>query len=133
MPRFSIGKPAAASQRARSCESGQGEHVAIVLRSDVNFLTDQHRWPASDPEAISKLAREIVNTQPDTHHARRDLLEQLRDPTVHSGSGQPGSIQTVAPSFGVELRPVDVRDAGIRALPKWRFDCDGEQAIDRSS
>src|SRR5262249_42100565 len=36
----------------------------------------------------------------------------LRDPTVHSGSGQLGSIQTVAPSFGVELRPVDVRDAG---------------------
>ena len=56
-----------------------------------------------------------MNTQPDTHHARRDLLEQLRDPTVHSGSGQPGSIQTVAPSFGVELRPVDVRDAGAFA------------------
>jgi putative ABC transport system substrate-binding protein len=36
----------------------------------------------------------------------------LRDPTVPSGTGQLGSIQTVAPSFGVELRPVDVRDAG---------------------
>src|SRR5262245_47865328 len=36
----------------------------------------------------------------------------LRDPTVHSASGQLGSIQTVAPSFGVALRPVDVRDAG---------------------
>ena len=35
----------------------------------------------------------------------------LRDPTMPSGSGQLGSIQTVAPSFGVELRPVDVRDA----------------------
>jgi ABC-type uncharacterized transport system substrate-binding protein len=36
----------------------------------------------------------------------------LRDPTVPSGTGQLGSIQTVAPSFGVELRPIDVRDAG---------------------
>jgi putative ABC transport system substrate-binding protein len=25
----------------------------------------EHRWPASDPEAISKLAREIVDTRPD--------------------------------------------------------------------
>jgi putative tryptophan/tyrosine transport system substrate-binding protein len=25
----------------------------------------EHRWPASDPEAISRLAREIVNTRPD--------------------------------------------------------------------
>jgi putative ABC transport system substrate-binding protein len=25
----------------------------------------EHRWPASDPEAVSRLAREIVNTRPD--------------------------------------------------------------------
>jgi putative tryptophan/tyrosine transport system substrate-binding protein len=35
----------------------------------------------------------------------------LRDPSLASGAGQFGAIQTVAPSFGVELRPVDVRDA----------------------
>ena len=29
-----------------------------------------------------------------------------------SGGGQLGAIQSVAPSFGVELKPVDVRDAG---------------------
>jgi putative tryptophan/tyrosine transport system substrate-binding protein len=34
----------------------------------------------------------------------------LRDPTIAAGSGQLGAIQSVAPSFGVELRPVDVRD-----------------------
>ena len=34
----------------------------------------------------------------------------LRDPTSASGTGQLGSIQSVAPSFGVELRPVDIRD-----------------------
>jgi len=36
----------------------------------------------------------------------------LRDPTIPAGIGQFASIQSVAPSFGVELSPVDVRDAG---------------------
>ena len=36
----------------------------------------------------------------------------LRDPTVQSGMGVFGAIQSVAPSFGVELHPVDVSDAG---------------------
>jgi putative ABC transport system substrate-binding protein len=35
----------------------------------------------------------------------------LRDPSLASGAGEFGAVQTVAPSFGVELRPVDVRDA----------------------
>jgi putative ABC transport system substrate-binding protein len=34
----------------------------------------------------------------------------LRDPAIPSGIGQFGAIQSVAPSFGVELRPVNVRD-----------------------
>jgi putative ABC transport system substrate-binding protein len=36
----------------------------------------------------------------------------IRDPSSASGIGQFGAIQAVAPSFGVELHPVDVRDAG---------------------
>ncbi len=36
----------------------------------------------------------------------------LRDPTIPEGIGQFAIIQAAAPSFGVELRPVDVRDAG---------------------
>src|SRR5207247_5717811 len=36
----------------------------------------------------------------------------LRDPAVASGIGQFAAIQAVAPSLGVELSPVDVRDAG---------------------
>jgi putative ABC transport system substrate-binding protein len=36
----------------------------------------------------------------------------LRDPAVASGIGQFGAVQIVAPSLGVELIPVDVRDAG---------------------
>jgi putative ABC transport system substrate-binding protein len=35
----------------------------------------------------------------------------LRDPTIASGAGQLGAIQAVAPSFGVELSPLGVRDA----------------------
>jgi len=34
----------------------------------------------------------------------------LRNPTVTSGVGQFGAIQSVAPSLGMELRPIDVRD-----------------------
>jgi putative tryptophan/tyrosine transport system substrate-binding protein len=35
----------------------------------------------------------------------------LRDPTIPAGIGQFASIQSVAPSFGVQLSPIDVRDA----------------------
>ena len=35
----------------------------------------------------------------------------LRNPAIASGSGQLGAIQAVAPSFGVDLRPIDVRAA----------------------
>ena len=35
----------------------------------------------------------------------------LRDVALAAGSGQFGAIQSVAPSFGVELSPVGVRDA----------------------
>jgi len=36
----------------------------------------------------------------------------MRDPTLTTGIGLWGAIQSVAPSFGVELIPVDMRDAG---------------------
>ena len=36
----------------------------------------------------------------------------LRDPTLAAGTGQLGAIQSVAPSLGVETRPIDTRDAG---------------------
>jgi putative tryptophan/tyrosine transport system substrate-binding protein len=35
----------------------------------------------------------------------------LRDPTTAAGMGQFGAIQAVAPSFGVEVNPVNLRDA----------------------
>src|SRR5262245_6070022 len=47
----------------------------------------------------------------------------VRDPTVPAGSGGLAAIQTVAPSFGVELTPIGVRSAdeierGIAALAR---------------
>jgi putative ABC transport system substrate-binding protein len=36
----------------------------------------------------------------------------IRDPTALSGGGQLGAIQAVASSFGVEVSPIDARDAG---------------------
>src|SRR5262245_51009945 len=36
----------------------------------------------------------------------------LRDPSISSGSGQFGAIQAVGPLLGVEVSPIDVRDAG---------------------
>jgi putative ABC transport system substrate-binding protein len=43
---------------------------------------------------------------------RTTRVAVLRDPAVASGTGQFGAVQIVAPSLGVEVRPVDVRDAG---------------------
>ena len=36
----------------------------------------------------------------------------LRDPTIPQGIGQFGAIQSVAPSLGLEVSPVNIRDAG---------------------
>ena len=65
----------------------------------------------------------------------------LRDPAIAAGIGQFAAIQAVAPSFGVELSPIDVRDAGrdrarrrgIRARGEWRPDRAGERVGERSS
>ena len=51
----------------------------------------------------------------------------VRDPAVPAGSGGFAAIQTVAPSFGVELTPVGVRDAdeitrGIAAFARYAND-----------
>ena len=65
----------------------------------------------------------------------------LRDPAIASGTGQFGAIQAVAPSLGVEVSPVNVRDAGeieraVAAFARsreWRSDRDGERVGDASS
>ena len=62
----------------------------------------------------------------------------LRDPAIAAGIGQFGAIQAVAPSLGVEVSPVNVRDAGeieraVTAFARsaeWRPDRDGERVGD---
>jgi len=39
------------------------------------------------------------------------LAAVLRDAAISSGTGQFGAIQSVAPSLGVEVSPINVRDA----------------------
>ena len=65
----------------------------------------------------------------------------FRDPAITAGIGQFAVIQSVAPSLGIEVSPVNVRDAardrarrrGLRAHPEWRSDRDGERAVGGSS
>jgi putative ABC transport system substrate-binding protein len=51
----------------------------------------------------------------------------LRDPATTAGQGQIGAIQAMAPSFGVEVTPVNVRDGGEieRAIAAVRTSRDG--------
>ena len=59
----------------------------------------------------------------------------IRDPEIASGAGQFGAIQSVAPSFAVELRPIGLRDIAEmeRAITafgrpsEWRSDRDTER------
>jgi putative ABC transport system substrate-binding protein len=55
----------------------------------------------------------------------------LRDPTVPSGTGQLGAIQSVAPSFGVEVTSIDVRDGGEieRALGAFAGQANGGMIV----
>jgi putative ABC transport system substrate-binding protein len=51
----------------------------------------------------------------------------LRDPAIAGGPGQLGAIQAMAPSLGVEVRPVDVADPGEieRALTAFALRSNG--------
>ena len=72
--------------------------------------------------------------------AARDAGGGLRESAIAAGPGQFGAIQARAPSLGVELRPIDVRDAGeiersiaAFARSEWRADCDRQRAGHGSS
>jgi putative ABC transport system substrate-binding protein len=59
----------------------------------------------------------------------------LRDPAIPSGPGQWGAIQAVAPSLGVELRPINVDDAGEieRAMTAFARSSNGGIIVTASS
>jgi putative tryptophan/tyrosine transport system substrate-binding protein len=105
---------------------------------DRNIRID-YRWGGGDPDRVRKYAAELFALAPDvilvtsgsalatvqnTTHGTSgkwlELLKQIapsvtraaviRDPSITSGTEQLAAIQAVAPSLGVELTPVDVRD-----------------------
>jgi putative ABC transport system substrate-binding protein len=59
----------------------------------------------------------------------------LRESAIAAGPAQFGAIQSVAPSLGVELRPVDTRDAGEieRAITAFARDSNGGLIVTGSS
>jgi putative ABC transport system substrate-binding protein len=77
--------------------------VASLARPGLNvtgFLLFEYSISAKWLELLKEIAPGVTR------------VAVLRDPGNASGIGQFGAIQAVAPSFGVELHPVDVHDAG---------------------
>jgi putative tryptophan/tyrosine transport system substrate-binding protein len=64
------------------------------------FMTVEHSMGAKWLELLKQVAPSVTRAA------------VIRDPTTPSGIGQFGAIQTVAPSLGVDVNPVNVRDAG---------------------
>jgi putative ABC transport system substrate-binding protein len=63
------------------------------------FTTFEYSFAAKWLELLKQIAPHVVRAA------------VLRDPTFALGAAQYGSIQTVAPSFGMQIRPLGVRDA----------------------
>jgi putative tryptophan/tyrosine transport system substrate-binding protein len=91
-------------------------YVASMARPGGNitgFTNFEYRMSAKWLELLKEIAPRVTRAA------------VLRDPAVAVGIGQLGAMQSVAPSLGVELRPVDTRDAGeiegaITALARRR-------------
>jgi putative ABC transport system substrate-binding protein len=64
------------------------------------FLTFEYGLSAKWLELLKQIAPSVTR------------VAVLRDAAIPSGTGQWGAIQSVAPSFGVELRATDLHDAG---------------------
>jgi len=64
------------------------------------FLTFEYAVSAKWLELLKQIAPSVAR------------VAVLRDPAITAGIGQFGAIQSVAPSLGFELSPVNVRDAG---------------------
>ena len=64
------------------------------------FITFEYSISAKWLELLKQIAPDVTRAA------------VLRDPAISTGIGQFGAIQAVAPSLGVEVSPVNVRDAG---------------------
>jgi len=79
------------------------------------------RWIRRKPCAAGRQYNRIYSVRIRTSGKWLELLKEIapgvtraaviQDPSISSGTGQLAAIQAVTPSLGVELTPVDVRDA----------------------
>ena len=77
--------------------------VASLARPGGNatgFTSFEYGMTGKWPELLKEIAPRVTR------------VALLRDPTTPQGTGQFGAIQSVAPSLGLEVSPVNVRDAG---------------------
>jgi len=80
--------------------AGFVESLASPGGNVTGFLTFEYSLSAKWLELLREIAPPVTR------------VAVLRDAAIPSGTGQWGAIQSVAPSFGVELRAIDVHDAG---------------------
>jgi putative ABC transport system substrate-binding protein len=73
------------------------------------FLSFEYGLAGKWPELLKQIAPAVTR------------VAVLRDPSQFAGGGQLGAIQAVAPFFGVEVTPIDVRNVGEmeRAIPEF--------------
>jgi len=80
--------------------AGFVESLARPGGNVTGFLTFEYGLGAKWLELLKQIAPSVTQ------------VAVLRDAAIPSGTGQWGAIQSVAPSFGVELRATDLHDAG---------------------
>jgi ABC-type uncharacterized transport system substrate-binding protein len=80
--------------------AGFAHRLARPGGNATGFMTVEHSMGGKWLELLKQIAPSVTRAA------------VIRDPTTPSGIGQFGAIQTVAPSLGVEVNPVNVRDAG---------------------
>jgi putative tryptophan/tyrosine transport system substrate-binding protein len=80
--------------------AGLVESLARPGGNATGFLTFEYSLSTKWPELLKQVASNVMRAA------------VLRDPVTPSGTGQFGVIQTVATSIGLEVFPVNARDAG---------------------
>jgi putative ABC transport system substrate-binding protein len=80
--------------------AGFVDSMARPGRNATGFISFEYGLSAKWLELLKQIAPGVTR------------VAVLRDPDISGGTGQFGAIQSVAPSFGVESSPINVRDAG---------------------
>jgi putative ABC transport system substrate-binding protein len=80
--------------------AGYVASLAQPGRNATGFTPFENSFSAKWMELLKQIAPRIAH------------VAVMRDPSLTSGTGQLAAIQAVAPSFGVDVRPMDLRGAG---------------------